>query len=207
MTLSIKLEAEVKRQLEEIANKMRLREIKAPLMILLEDAHAAEMLLERDDSQFSRRAYIRSIFAYIEGAIWILKQFCLKARATSGIRRISPAEYCLLIEETYELKSNGVPKTQTKFLRLPENIRFTFTLVNRLFGANLNLGIGTQSWNKFLQALNIRHRITHPKDTSAFAIADEEIELCKEVCSWFNELINEYFQVLVANANAARENA
>lgn len=176
---------------------MKIGDIKEPLLILLEDAHAAEQYLEGADSQFARRAYIRSIFAYIEGSVWILKQVCLKAKPLSGERRISPVEYALLAEESYELKNNGEPKVQTKFLRLPDNIKFTFKLINKLFKANIELGVGSKEWINFQKAIEIRHRITHPKNIKVFAISDEEIQMCQQVCSWFNELVHRFFQALI----------
>ena len=53
---------------------MKLGEIKNRLMPMLEDAHWAENALEIEDNQFTRRAYIRSLFAQIEGSIWVMKQ-------------------------------------------------------------------------------------------------------------------------------------
>lgn len=186
---------------------MKIRDIKEPILVLLEDAHAAEQYLEETDSQFSRRAYIRSIFAYIEGSVWILKQTCLKAKPFSGVRRMSPIEYALLVEETYDLKSNGEPKAQSKFLRLPDNIKFTFKVVNKLFQSNIDLGVGKDEWSKFQCALKIRHRITHPKNTKTFEISDKEIELCKEVCSWFNDIVYECFEAFIHPTAKTENNA
>jgi hypothetical protein len=57
------------------------------LMPLLEDANVAETLLDTDDSQFNRRAYVRSVFAMIEGTVWILKQLVLEAPAAPGLTK------------------------------------------------------------------------------------------------------------------------
>jgi len=186
---------------------MKLKDIMNPLFVLLEDAHSAEQFLDENDTQFTRRAYIRSIFAYIEGTVWILKQTCLKAKPISGNKRISLAEHALLSEETYELKSNGEPKTQTKFLRLPDNLKFTFGLINKLFKTSIDLGVGKKEWDNFLKALEIRHRITHPKESQAFEISDKEIQICKEVCSWFNELVHACFERISQISKKVAENA
>lgn len=117
--------------------KMKLRDIQEPMLKLLEDAGEAEVLLEKEDTQFFRRAYIRSIFASIEGTIWLIKQTCLKAKSSNGIRRMSVAEYAMLAEQSYDLKANGETSIQTKFLRLSDNLRFTIKVVNRLFEMQL----------------------------------------------------------------------
>lgn len=179
---------------------MRLRYIKDRLMPMIEDAHWAEEALDKEDNQFTRRAYIRSLFAMIEGSIWVLKQIVLHAPVQEGhVKRLSVAEYALLSDRTYDLKSNGQPKEQTKYLKLPDNIRFTFGVLEKYFKADFELGIGKVAWDNFLEAQAIRNRITHPKTSEEFEVSDSEIATCKETCSWFNELIVAFFNSLVSN--------
>ena len=100
-------------------------------MPLLEDAAEAESNLDKNPtSQFARRTYIRTIFSCVEGTVWVLKDVCFKAKPTSGKRTMSVAEFSLLKEVSYELKNNGEIGTSAKFLRLPDNIRFTFKTIN-----------------------------------------------------------------------------
>ena len=180
---------------------MKLGEIIDRLMPMLEDARWAEELLEKDDSQYSRRAYIRSYFALLEGSIWIFKQAILHAPTKNGkAKRMSPAEYALLSDKTYDLKRNGKTKEQTKYLKLPENFRFTFGVLEKYFGAKSDLGLGTSKWDNFLKAQSIRNRITHPKTSDEFEVSDNEIEICKEVCSWSNELFNDVLSQIVKNS-------
>lgn len=181
---------------------MKLGEIKDRLMPMIEDAHWAEKALDNEDNQFTRRAYIRSLFAMIEGSIWVLKQVVLHAPVQQGkVKRLSAAEYALLSDKTYDLKSNGEPKEQTKYLKLPENFRFTFHVLSKYFMVELYLGIGAVAWDNFLAAQTIRNRITHPKTSAEFEISDADIAICKKTCSWFNELIVAFFNGLVTNAS------
>ena len=171
---------------------------------MLEDAQWAEEALEKEDNQFTRRAYIRSLFAMIEGSIWVLKQTVLHTPVPEGqIRTLSAAEYALLSDKTYNLKSNGQPKEQTKYLKLPDNFRFTFSVLGKFLDTSFDLGVGTVAWSNFLEAQAIRNRITHPKIPEDFEVSDDEIATCKETCSWFNQLILFFFNTLVLNANHA----
>src|SRR5262249_27420648 len=102
--------------------------------------------------------------------------------------KLDVGEYSLLQDRTYELKQNGELNVQTKFLRLPDNLRFTSRVFNRSFAANVKLGVGTASWDHFLEGLAIQHRITHPKEVDQLNVTDAEIARCREVCSWFNEI-------------------
>lgn len=173
---------------------VKLGDIKDRLMPMLDDAHWAEQTLDRDDNQFTRRAYIRSVFSMIEGTVWALKQTVLGAPAPPGQKkRLLAGEYELLSDKTYELKSNGQIKAQAKYLRLPENIRFTFSMLDKYFGIEFDLGVGTPSWDKFLVAQDIRNRITHPRTMGEFSVTDKEISICKDACSWFNTLVASLF--------------
>jgi 1,2-phenylacetyl-CoA epoxidase PaaB subunit len=180
-------------------DKMKIREITDRLMPMLEDVRWAEEALEREDNQFTRRAYVRSLFALIEGSIWVLKQTVLYAPTSNGKeKRISAAEYALLSDKTYDLKSNGQPQEKVKFLKLPENFKFTFSVLEKYFKTEFDLGVGTIAWDNFLEAQTIRNRITHPKTSSEFKVTDSEIRTCKETCSWFSELVARFFNDLVA---------
>lgn len=168
-------------------------------MPLLDDVAEAESYLDNHPpkSQFARRTYIRSIFSCIEGTIWLLKDVCFNAKPMKGVRTMSVAEYALLKEESYELKNNGEAAISAKFLRLPDNIKFTFRIINKLFRSEIDLKIGKKDWTDFLESLEIRHRITHPKKATSFEITDKEIERCKNTSSWFNELTHESIQVFL----------
>jgi hypothetical protein len=177
---------------------MTIGQIKDSLMPLLEDAADAESYLDNNPhSQFARRTYIRSIFSCIEGTIWILKDVCFNAKPIKGKRTMSVAEYALLKEESFELKNSGEPSTSAKFLRLPDNIKFTFKTINKLFRSEIDLKIDKKDWTDFLESLEIRHRITHPKKAISFVITDKEIERCKNTSSWFNELTHESMQAFL----------
>jgi hypothetical protein len=187
--------------------QMKLKQIIIPMVKLLEDAATAEAMLDQSDTQFSRRAYVRSIFSSTEGIIWLIKQVCLKAPVVGGVRRMEAGEYALLQDQGYDLKNNGEIAVQMKFLRLPDNFRFTVRVFNRLFRATIDLEVGKQPWSEFLQALKIRHRITHPKDVDSLEISDSEVEICRRVSSWMNDVFYSIVQSITSGSKAALEEA
>lgn len=179
--------------------RMKLRNIIDPIIKLAEDAAAAEKYLDERDNQFARRAYIRSTFAFLEATVWLLKKVCVTILVQPGnsAKRLSLAEYALLQDQTYELRNNGEPSVQTKHLRLRDNLRFTFNVFNWISGSKIDPGVGTRSWDAFMRAVAIRNRITHPKSADDMIIADSEIQTCKEVLSWFNEMVAASIKELV----------
>lgn len=169
---------------------MTIGDVRKQIVPMLEDANWAEKQLEGRDSQHTRRAYVRSVFAMIEGTLWVLKQTVLAARAEpGGTPPFTLGEYALLSEKTYHLKANGEPKDQPKFLRLPDNLKFTFAVIAKYFDRDLKLGVESRSWEDFLQAHTVRNRITHPKTPEEFDISDSEIVICKRTTAWFYKLV------------------
>jgi hypothetical protein len=175
------------------------------LMPLLEDANVAETLLDTDDSQFNRRAYVRSVFAMIEGTVWILKQLVLEAPAAPGLTKtLSVGEYALLADRSFDLSSGGEVRQQTKYLKLSENLRFTFRTAGKYFRVSFDLQIGKAPWNSFLMAQAIRNRITHPKARADYTITDDELQRVRDTCSWFNTLLWSFAEGIVGNTAATR---
>ena len=158
---------------------------------LLEDACAVEHYLNDNNSQFARRTYIRSTFAYMEGTIWILKQLIIQVvsqskAVTNPLQLLSLAELALLSDISYNLKENGEPYEQPKFLPMQKNLRLTVNVFNRLIHSSIDLQTNSTIWNRFNQIIQVRNRITHPKNVGDIDITDEEIQHAIEVCNWFN---------------------
>ena len=175
---------------------MKLGEVIDPLLKVLEDAHAAEKYLDENDTQFARRAYIRSVFASIEGIIWIFKQTFLKIALEKSAKKFTVAEYSLLSDKTYDLTDKGEPREQQKFLRLPENVKFTIRIFNRIFSSSLDIEVGDKDWADFKAAIEIRNRLAHPKKANDIDVSDKEIQVVKAACGWFNELTHNCIKVM-----------
>jgi len=154
------------------------------VQLLSSDVKAASALSRDNDSQFIRRAYIRSVFSMIEGNIFQMKAIILKAFEDGRIT-LSLAEQALLREESYELANNGACKVQQKFIHLQQNIKFTLALFARMYGELFEPDTSAHGWDSFNTAIKIRNRITHPKSPGEFNIMDNEIPIIEEAIAWF----------------------
>ena len=175
---------------------MKFREYTEPILKLLEDAKTAESQLDVGDSQFMRRAYVRSVFAYIEGATWLIKQTSLRVASESGFKPKDLGTYAILNDECYDLNDKGEVTTRSKFLRSSDNLRFAVCNFNSLFRSAIDLGVGAVPWNNFLAAIKVRNRLMHPKNTQEFDVSASEIQSAKNVCWWFNELMKQTMEVM-----------
>jgi hypothetical protein len=172
---------------------MNLIDVKLRFDPLIEDVEWAKSILINQDNQNARRAYIRSLFAFIEGSVWILKQIVVSVVAKT--ERVTPAELALLTDKSFELKNNGDVQESSKYLRLPDNIKFTFKTLDKYF-KNGNLDINEKDWSNFQVCLKVRNRITHPKSIEDFEVSKSEILSCNKTYSWFCELVVKYIQGL-----------
>ncbi|WP_020606532.1 hypothetical protein [Spirosoma spitsbergense] len=179
---------------------MTFRDLGDAYLNLLHDSALAELLLETADVPFHRRTYIRTIFASIEGCVWIMKQVCLYAEKSPDAPEMPISEYLLLSETEYSLKSNGDIREQARFLSLNDNLQFVTKVVNYRHSAGIELGVGTKAWQNFQDAIKIRNRITHPKSSDDVTITDTEMQLCIGVSHWFNGLTKTFLTRLLKNA-------
>jgi hypothetical protein len=168
---------------------MGRREIGKLITLLGADVSSQYQQLLSEDSQLLRRSFIRSFFAYVEGATYLLKQSRL-SHASQHSAEYTAAEMAMLAEENYSLNNKGEISTQRKFLPTAENFLFAMRIfLKGIPNVDLGIDVGSVEWGNFKKALQIRHRIVHPKSESDVEISDSEKELLVHVCVWFNYVV------------------
>jgi hypothetical protein len=105
-----------------------------PIIEFASDVRSVEKDLKEKDTQPRRRAYVRALFAMIEGSMYFLKQTCLSFSLRSGNPgHLSVGELAILDERTFDLSPNGTVTDQPKFLRIVANVRFLHIMLGRVF--------------------------------------------------------------------------
>jgi hypothetical protein len=164
------------------------QEILGLLPHLVKDVEKSERKL--NNQGYSRRVYVRTLFAMIEGVIYAMKQVLFViARSSSKISKLKIPDLVVLKESTFYLNDKGEIKEKEKHYRTSENLKFTARMVNKVLGTNINLGIGTQNWLNFRKALKIRNNVTHPKNRNDLEISEEDLQCIHCVNLWFNEIV------------------
>jgi hypothetical protein len=132
-----------------------------------------------------KRLIVRSIFAFIEGVIFQLKQLALMAVAEKpGL--LKPEEIAVAREEDYELDDSGkITMTKAK-LRFRANFRFAFGLIIKANNVDPKYmpDFGSHEWEILCKAIAIRDRITHPKTKSDLVISENEIRDTLRAYDW-----------------------
>lgn len=152
---------------------------------LAQDVRVSASALAAQDTQAHRRSYVRTVFASIEGTANHLKIIALE-RGVASPTLFSNAEIAILREEAYALNAKGEAYVQPRFLRTEDNLVFALRMYMRDLPAAFEIDRGGRGWQSFIQALSIRHRVTHPRRVADLEISDDEMKHVHGAYAWFN---------------------
>ena len=150
---------------------------------LFSDLHCARNGLKHVDQEFWRRIYIRALFATIEADIFQRKQLALMGHGDTYV--FSTAELTVLRELQYNVQNNGAINESAKFVPLAANYRLSFKLAAKVIGSQFELDCSGRPWQDFLDCIQIRNRITHPKTGDDIVVTKADAELAKSVADWW----------------------
>ncbi len=169
---------------------MNINDVFVFLNVFVGDMTEADELIAKDSSSFNRRTYIRSSLSLIEACTWQIKQACLMFNSPNRATNLSDKDREFLKEKN--------AKGKNKFTPIYESIIETNILFNKVFfGSNINLELEKQPGQCFLKkAIEIRNNITHPKQSNAYIISDEHIEVCRKTTNWYSDIVLKYIDEL-----------
>jgi len=128
-------------------------------------------------SEELRRIAIRTLFSIIEGMCYRMKVIALNREMSHRVE-FSPQEFAMLKERYYFLDDNGKARWRKALLPIKSNIKFTFKMFARAMAVNFNLELEkSKGWNSFTKAIDIRHRITHPKKLSSLIVTKDDLDV------------------------------
>ncbi len=142
------------------------------------------MAFGEERTQSGSRAFVRAVFALIEGGVFGLKQVAITL-SEHGQGQFSEAEMAMLKDELYDLDKKGRATVQPKFVPLPKNIRFAFEACGRAYNTSYVLPVNDSGWHSFQEALKVRNRLTHPKSIDDLQLTEKELEQASEAAKWF----------------------
>ncbi len=155
------------------------------LGILLHDVLQSMQRRTASDTQALRRDLIRTMFAAIEGASW---EFRTRVRSAAiELDGLTPIIEMALSEKTYFVTESGEIAEQTRYISLPAMIRLTTRLAENIC-PGFKFDFRNDGWSNFKLSIQIRHRITHPKNIIELKITDEEITTAESAFYWILNL-------------------
>ncbi|MDA2935516.1 hypothetical protein MYX82_14445 [Acidobacteria bacterium AH-259-D05] len=143
----------IKRESKELADRL-YGDYSAFRSALVSDVKEAVDLLRANDTQFARRTYLRSFFAFVDGMLFaertIVHEYTKNEADPFVPNRLTDAERMLLQEVEYELEDNGTVKIRGRnFQSFLKYLRFTFHLLAKFHRKSDSQPLGTQkSWEQ-----------------------------------------------------------
>jgi hypothetical protein len=147
--------------------------------VLLGDmADAIKGLKEQHPRQ--RRTCVRAAFAAVEGHLAALSQELL-AKAASGL---SETERMALRNEGYRVSDSGKIVTIAAYQPLKHRVKLVTAIVQRLH-PEYAIDFRSAGWQALLKGLDVRDRITHPKNRLDMGVEQSELEATINGVFWF----------------------
>jgi hypothetical protein len=147
--------------------------------VLLGDMTAAIRRL-KDDHPRERRACVRAAFAAVEGHFAGLCQELLE-RATGGL---TETERMALREESYRVSDSGKIVVIAAYQPLKHRVKLVTAIVQRLH-PEYAIDFGSAGWQALLKGLDVRDKITHPKNRQDMNVERSELEATINGVFWF----------------------
>lgn len=164
--------------------------------MLLADVAASMRRYDVDQSEPAKRDMIRTLFAAIEGYIWLYREHVIEAaRSMDGLKA---EEEVALSELSYQVTEQGNIVEQPRFLSMLATFRITTRIAGRL-SPDAKIRFDTGEWDRLRSAIAIRNRITHPKRQTDLEISAQDLS---EVLSAFHWLLDAAIGIM-ETANAA----
>lgn len=144
------------------------------------------------ETQLGRRQFARTIFAAMEGGIYVFKQLALLEVRELELS-LSAGEELFLDEVEYKLNEHGELKSHRAKIRFIQNLKFAFRTFAKIHGLHLTLQTDGDGWCALMESIKVRDRLTHPKQIDDLTVTDREFERLEKAYNWFASTAETYF--------------
>jgi hypothetical protein len=158
---------------------------------LVDSLHAGEVDTDGSvsaDYEFHARKFIRAAIAYIEGVTFSVKCKAVDDCLNSGIE-VSDHERYLAVEIDAELNDKGEVVERPSKLRLADNIKFAFRMLERSQKTAKVFDPSSEWWSCLRSTIRVRDRLTHPKMPEDIDISGDEIIQAQKAVSGFEDTL------------------
>lgn len=149
--------------------------------VLIADVVASHKRLDAEDSPQNRRDIVRTAMSSVEGLIWFLKV------RVFGLPRVewklTAHEYDALFERSYHVAANGVVRPTTRHLPTATTLKLVARIIRRQF-PEFTEDFSGESWCRVLAAIEVRHRLTHPKSVEDLQVSDRDVQCAEYAFRW-----------------------
>ena len=157
------------------------------LQLLWEDVDATRVRSDEAVPQSARRQFLRSMFAVIEAATWILKQEAIEQHSAGAVV-FTPSELALLADTSPVLESHGTVRDAPTGVRFAPNVLFASKCHARAHSYACVVDVSDHRWDLLRRSARVRNRLMHPKQLASMHVSDEELSDARRSLSWFAKM-------------------
>lgn len=170
----------------------RLLDVKRLIDSLHEDVFATVSDVASGKPSASR-AYVRSVFGLVEGALSGMCAFLVEGQDVWG--------WTLTEQELKTLwdavPSPSVPRPQGGRATLTERAKQAFKTGRRLFGSHCSADFGGAAYASFRDAIRARDRLMHPKLATDLEVSQSDLAMVDLARDWFRANAKTFFEAAV----------
>lgn len=170
---------------EELAG--RAKEIDKLFYALVQDVIEVTHVWEQRGDEFSHRLYVRTVFAFVEGIVQVMKSAAMLADGLNDPRLLTPEEVTLLKEEDVQIGNAGHIELRKKRISLLPNFQFAFLTYAKARNDTVALDKGGEGWQCFREAVKIRDRLTHPHTVKDLEVPEKDLETVEKAMEFFRD--------------------
>ncbi|XSG76760.1 hypothetical protein ACP8Y2_07080 [Herpetosiphon llansteffanensis] len=154
----------------------------------LKQINSKNTKLSFTETQFLYRSFIRALFSWIEGVIYLMKNFTVEFDGAMN-EKIPSDEMYILKEKDLKVDKDGKVFSDQRFIKLEYNILFSIKWYSYVYNIDYSIDKGVKEWEIFKKSISIRNRITHPKSIEDIIISDNDIKNIIKVKEWFLNML------------------
>ena len=140
------------------------------------------------DYEHHARHLIRAVIAYIEAVTFSVKVYSIQKCMDSGIE-VSDHERYLTVEVAGQLNEKGEIFERPAKIRLAQNVRFAFRLLEKANGQPTKFDPSEKWWSCFKETIRVRDRLTHPRMPADIDVSGAEIISAIEAKNGFSRIL------------------
>lgn len=156
--------------------------------ILIGDVDHALERVKYADTPTHRREAIRTVFAAVEGIVWVYREHVRETARDLG--RITTLQDFAIQEKSYAIGERGDLVEQIRFVPITTMVRLV-TKIAAEVSSGFAVDFSHVGWANLKTAITVRNRLTHPKSLADLSINQNELDTAKSGFFWLLALVIE----------------
>lgn len=162
----------------------RERDMRELDIILFKDVWDGYEQLEKKDCQYNRRAFIRTVMAYIEGSSFAFRETLV---VSDEFENLDVVEQAFLQNLEPKLTSDGTIETRkpSSYQSTASLLLFTLRAYAKANKVPLDLRLKEAGWCAVQETYERRNKLMHPKDADSLEVTDKHLLQARRAFNWY----------------------